>query len=256
MIGRLTLMAATASLIGCASAGTTGAPARAADEPSRASPVTLTRLDDRVWLHTTTVELGGAEIPSHGLVIARGERVLLVDTAWGTDETRSLLRAIESEVGRDPDAAVITHFHDDRAGGVRVLRDRGIAVWATEQTTARLSDDDRAAVAHVVATPLDSSAFAALGVEVFYPGPGHTEDNVVVWDRDRRVLFGGCLVRPGSAQDLGNTADADLSRWAASAHAVAERYATAERVIPAHGDPAGLELLAHTEALARAATAD
>ena len=31
--------------------------------------------------------------------------------------------------------------------------------------------------------------------EPFYPGPGHTEDNIVVYFRKRNLLFGGCLLK-------------------------------------------------------------
>lgn len=264
LLGALSLVA----MAGC-TASTAGRPpasappargsasvATQASEPegqSDAGSVTLTRLTPGVWLHTTTVEWRGVVVPSHGLVVEGESGVLLVDTAWGMEETVRLLEAIEAELGRPPDAAVVTHFHDDRAGGVRMLHDRRIPVFATARTRTRLSEEDANAVEHVLASPVDAAALDAFGVEVFYPGPGHTEDNVVVWLHDHRILFGGCLVRPGSSQDLGNTADADITRWGDSARAVAERYASATQVIPAHGEPASLELLRHTEELARAA---
>src|SRR6185295_3616589 len=71
--------------------------------------------------------------------------------------------------------------------------------------------------------------------EVFYPGPAHTRDNIVVWLPDSRVLFGGCAVRAATS-GLGNVADADLTAYPASIRRVLERYPAAEVVVPGHGD--------------------
>jgi metallo-beta-lactamase class B len=85
--------------------------------------------------------------------------------------------------------------------------------------------------------------------EVFYPGPAHTRDNVVVWLAESRVLFGGCAVRAASDTSVGNVADADVKEWPASIRRVRDRYPTADVVVPGHGDPGGRELLEHTLAL-------
>ena len=50
-------------------------------------------------------------------------------------------------------------------------------------------------------------------IEVYFPGPGHSPDNVVVWFSGKRILFGGCLVPVGM---IGNRADADMGQWAQS----------------------------------------
>ena len=39
-------------------------------------------------------------------------------------------------------------------------------------------------------------------IEAFYPGPGHSPDNIVVWIPEARVLFGGCLVKSAGAKGL------------------------------------------------------
>ena len=89
--------------------------------------------------------------------------------------------------------------------------------------------------------------------EVLYPGPGHTRDNIVVYYPDAKVLFGGCLIRPGGSDNLGNTADADVVHWAEAVRNVAAAFPDAEIVIPSHGPMGGRELLDHTIALAEAA---
>ncbi len=47
---------------------------------------------------------------------------------------------------------------------------------------------------------------------VFFPGAGHTADNVVAYVPARHLLFGVCLIKEAAAKGLGNIADADLSK--------------------------------------------
>lgn len=56
----------------------------------------------------------------------------------------------------------------------------------------------------------------------------------------------GSLVRPGGTESLGNTADADIEKWAESVARVRDRI---DVVVSSHGSPAGPELLDHTIAL-------
>jgi len=83
-------------------------------------------------------------------------------------------------------------------------------------------------------------------VEVFFPGAGHTQDNLVVWVPQHRTLFGGCIVKNAHDRTLGNTADADLREWPASLRRLQTRYGQASLVVPGHGEPGGPELLQHT----------
>jgi glyoxylase-like metal-dependent hydrolase (beta-lactamase superfamily II) len=77
-------------------------------------------------------------------------------------------------------------------------------------------------------------------------GPGHTEDTIVVWLPDVRILFGGDLVRSAASRSLGYTAEANLEAWPASVQALIEAYGDALLIVPGHGAPGGRELLDHT----------
>lgn len=236
------------SLLGCARRHA----ATSVVDATAATTVSLRPLTDGVWLHTsmrTLPEYG--RIPSHGLVVQTGDELLLVDTAWGVEPTRELVAMIRRQFGRLPSAAIVTHAHDDRVGGLPVLRAEGVPVYATRETATRAAAQG-AVIDHVLDAPVDRRALAGADVEVFAPGPAHTPDNVVVWLPARGVLFGGCMIRPAGSTALGNLADADLATWPASALRVAERYAAARVVVPSHGDPGDASLLAHTVDLTHA----
>lgn len=259
-------------LAGCASAP--GRPAPPAGAPPSAAEVTaghptagevppgevrLREVRDGVWVHTATRKIGGGRVfPSNGLVVRDGDGLLLVDTAWGDENTAALLVAVEAQIGLPVRRAVSTHFHDDRTGGVGVLRAAGVETLATP-LTRRLAEGGRQAGAADDVPARDLAGLASPGaavrlgpVEVFYPGPGHTRDNVVVYVPGARVLFGGCAVHEAARRTAGNVADADLDAWAASVERVRDRYPEAEVVAPGHGAPGGPELLDHTVALVEA----
>ena len=88
-------------------------------------------------------------------------------------------------------------------------------------------------------------------IETFYPGEGHTSDNIVVWLPQSKVLFGGCLVKPMNAKDLGNIKEANVDEWPNSIDRVIKQYPKIEVVIPGHGAYGAVELLEYTKTLSR-----
>lgn len=239
---RLLLLAALA--LGCAPRANASAPAPSLDE------VTLTPLTEGVWVHTTWARLASGLFSSSGLLVCSHGVGLLVDTAWNDAQTERLL-ALADARECPVRALVVTHFHNDRMGGIGAVLRRGVATYAYRETVTR------AQLPSWSPTVLDSPGEVRVGnvtAEVFFPGEAHTPDNVVVWLRDARTLFGGCMVRARSWSSLGNVADANLAAWPASARALVERYGSqAAHVVPGHGEPGDASLLSHTLTLAEAA---
>jgi len=222
--------------------------------------VRFARLSDTVWMHTTVqdTETWGP-VRSNGIIVVSATHAVLVDTAWTDDETDTILDWTAEVLGMPITAAVFTHAHQDKMGGVRALRDAGVATYAhplsnkIAPTHGLVPAEFNLAVADdgSIDLPVDLAL-----VDAYYPGPGHTRDNIVVNVRGAGVLFGGCLIRSGGSTSLGNTAEASIPDWAASADNVARRFPDAAIVVPSHGAPAGPELLALTADLARSAHAD
>lgn len=200
-----------------------------------------------VWVHTSYHTFpDGARYASNGLVVREGDGLLLVDTAWGERPTIELLRRIDQVIGLPVRRAVVTHSHADRIGGVDVLEARGVEVFA-HPMTRRLAIEAGSPVPDRVleglASPGDATAMGP--VEVLYPGPAHSPDNLMVWVPDARVLLGGCAMR-GMTWGLGNVEDADLDHWPAAIRIAQRRYRDAQVVVPGHGEIGGPELLTHT----------
>ena len=79
-------------------------------------------------------------------------------------------------------------------------------------------------------------------VQVYYPGPSHSPDNIVVYFPSRKLLFGTCMIIGGDK--VGNTSDADLETWPESVRDLA-RF-DFDVLVPGHGDRLDPGLLDHT----------
>lgn len=212
--------------------------------------VRLVPVSDGVWAHVATHEVGGVLYPSNGFVVRDGAGLLLIETAWGKANTVALLAEIKETIGLPVRRCISTHFHDDRVEGVEVLRSAGIDTYATP-LTRRLAESEGN---EVPALPLEGlseigDAVRFGPVEIFYPGAGHTTDNLVVYLPSHQILIGGCAVFEATRQVPGYLGDANLAAWPESIRSVRERYPEAEVVFPGHGPPGDLDLLAHTIAV-------
>ena len=225
----------------------------------------LRQIADNVWIHTTWFDVPTyGPVLSHGMVVKTDAGTLLIDTAWTDEDTYRLMGLIEEVTGAAPAVTIATHAHNDKMGGMAAANNHtstAAFVQTNEDAPARgLTPALNTILESSINGPLtmqinadDGRLIAQGGVELFYPGPGHTRDNIVAYYAPAKILFGGCLIRPGESKGLGNAADADVANWAGAVRAVAERFPDAEIIVPSHGDIGGRELLDHTIAIAEAA---
>lgn len=237
-------------LLGCKTPSHSPALTSPAVSTAQAADLQVSELRPGVWLHVSWQTFpDGTRVPSNGLIVRDGNHLLLVDTAWGEALTARLLDWIDANLRLPVTRAVVTHSHHDRIGGSAALLSRGIRI-STHPLTRQLASEQGLPIPEALAELAEAGSTARVGpAELFYPGPGHTRDNLMVWLPDSRVLFGGCAVRAASAKGLGNVAHADTAAWPASIQRALERYGSAEVVVPGHGDAGGPELLRHTLSL-------
>ncbi|TGD81617.1 subclass B1 metallo-beta-lactamase [Hymenobacter wooponensis] len=200
-----------------------------------------------VFVHTSYRYLPGtaAPIPANGLVISTTKGAILLDTGWDSDQTLQLLRWVADSLHQRVRMVIVTHAHEDRMGGIAVLRANNIKVVSSQMTSSRATAIKEDAPTPAI-KPFTVIQAGKTRLELFYPGPGHTPDNLVAWLPKQRVLFGGCLVKEMATDTPGNIEDADLKKWPSAVKAVADRYPRARTVVPGHGNWGGPELLTHT----------
>jgi len=236
-----------------------------------AEDLTVRRLRDGVYVVTHSFPWAANCL----VVDVDGDDVLLVDTPYTPEATEQLLQWVEAELGSQRVTAIVTGFHHDNLGGTEALVRRGIPVHGSNETARLLAErgdalrsmtlewlsspelkrfrDVHEALPYVPPTQRFSLqegltlVFGKEQVQVHYPGPSHSPDNVVVYFPDRRVLFGGCAVI--GMDRVGNTSDADLEAWPTAVESL--RQFDAELVIPGHGDRTDPGLIDYTVRLLR-----
>lgn len=238
----LTVVWLCLTLTGCSSPSDTDD----RNEWSISENLTIRTIAHGVWVHTSRQTLSnGDTFPANGLLVRNENELILVDTAWGAALTEDLLNWIDAELKLPVTRAVITHFHADSMGGAAVLAARGIPFIA-HPLTLTLGASEGVPLPESISELEHGNTAHTGNVEVFYPGPGHSRDNLVVWLPEAKIVFGSCAVRSPEFPGQGNTADADVDNWPRAIQQVLERYPDAETVVPGHGEPGGVELLTHT----------
>lgn len=217
------------------------------------------------------------EYRNSNTLVARMEdnSVLILSSPFESVGTQTLVAWVRKQWSPTRIVAVNTHFHMDGTGGNEAFKKLGVETWASALTRdlqreklKKLIEDaaqgyertdlkDRLLRSQVVIADHIFAAeegkvfsFANERVKVFYPGPAHTADNLVVYFPKRHVLFGGCMIKP---RNLGYLGDADVKSWAASARNL-KRF-DAQVVVPGHGPWGGPELVDQTIETAKAAAA-
>ena len=207
--------------------------------------VEIRKVSPCTWTHTSYEMIDGYRIDSNGLLIDCSDSVVLVDTCWNDKKTRTLLQSARDLFHKPIVLAIITHAHSDRIGGIRELLSAGIRVVSTTLIAKDAADAGFPAPTNDLDPTTTELRIGGVRLVTYYPGPGHTKGNIVVWIPKDLVLFGGCLIKSRISGNLGNIADADLKAWGPSVQNLKERYPDAMVVVPGHGQVGGFELLQH-----------
>lgn len=208
----------------------------------------IIKLADNVYQHISYKMVGSyGMVGASGLVVVDGVNAHIIDTPWTVKDTKKLVAWIAAK-NLTLKSAVVTHFHKDASGGLSFLNSLKIETYATSLTNSLLSLAHREKSNHEIT----SETFELLknNLEVFYPGAGHSKDNIVVWLPKSKILFGGCFVKNINSKGLGFTGDASVKDWPQSMQKVIDKYPNIKVVVPGHGMVGGIDLLKHTKELA------
>jgi metallo-beta-lactamase class B len=226
--------------------------ASAAEEKSLGGNVWVSPLTANTWrVRSISPVEGFGDVESNALVIAGAGASVLIDTPVTRPQTEAVLNWAEKDLKKPIAFFIATHWHADRIGGLDAVHDRKAASYALKRTIDLAKQNGKTAPRRELREEQPITQ-AGVKMEVFYPGPGHTSDNLVVWIPSEKLLYGGCFIKGASATDLGNTKESDLEQWKAGVAKVKEKYGAATVVVPGHGDVGGLELLDHTAKLLEA----
>jgi metallo-beta-lactamase class B len=210
----------------------------------------ISHLTDDFYIFTTYNEYKGAQIPSNSMYMVTDKGVVLFDTPWDTTQFQPLLDSIEARHHKPVILCIATHFHDDKTAGLGYYRRKGIKTYTTTLTDewSNLRGKQRA---EFLITKDTAFTVGQYTFQTFYPGHGHTADNIVLWFPNQKILYGGCLIKSTEDDNLGNLADASVKDYATTIKNVMKKCPDPKFVIPGHGDWSSTKSLAHTLMLAK-----
>lgn len=199
--------------------------------------------------------------------------VFLASSPFESVGTETLLTWVKKTLSPKRIVSVNPHFHMDGTGGNEVYRKNGVEIWSSEQTKKLQLEFGKGMIAKVApgydrkelrerilkskvvvadnifpANAGKTFDFSGEKVEVYYPGPAHSPDNVVVYFPKQKLLFGGCMIKP---EDLGYLGDADVKAWSSSARNL--KKFDVQTVVRGHGPWGGPEFIDQTIAVAEKA---
>ncbi len=208
------------------------------------------------------------------VVLASKDEVVLVDTPYEPKATKVLLNWVKSNFNPKKVTAINTGFHVDNLGGNKALIENGITVYGSNQTINMIKEQARDALSgllgllktteyikyynefkgmEIVAPNVVFDINQGLNIiigdftfDIFFPGETYSPDNVVVYIKEKNILFAGCMVRSTSNEELAFLSEGGEKGWKSSLQTLLKRYKDAKLVIPHHGQWGDLELIKHT----------
>jgi metallo-beta-lactamase class B len=207
--------------------------------------ISIRHITENFYVHTSYKNLNNYLYPSNGLFAITDSGAILIDTPWDEDQTQQLVDKIKKDFKKEIILCIVTHSHDDRTAGLDILKKIGIKTYSSILTrNISLEKHEKTAEYYF----LNDTTFTINNVsfQTFYPGEGHTKDNIVIWFPCKKVLFGGCLVKSHDATDLGNIKEANIEQWPNSINNVINHYPKIKHVIPGHQKWGNKKLLSHT----------
>ena len=198
-------------------------------------PLLISKLTNNIYIYTTYNTYNGEKMPANGLYVTTDEGVILIETPWDESQFQPLLDSIESKHHKKVMFSISTHSHEDRTAGIEYYKSKGIKTYSSAITDSisKITGKNRAAFL------FNNDTTFKLGTEVvktYFPGKGHTPDNIVIWFEKQKVLYGGCFIKSSDATDLGNLNDATPDQWLTSVNKVKMKFKSPKYIIPGHDD--------------------
>lgn len=210
----------------------------------------ITHLTGDFYIYTTYSTWQGYRIPAHGMYLITGEGVVLFDTPWDTTQFQPLLDSIKFKHNQQVAMCIATHWHEDRTAGLEYYRQLGIKTYTTHLTDLWSEKNNKKRAEHLI---LSDTVFnvGTYSFETYYPGEGHTADNIIIWFGKEKILYGGCLIKGADTRDLGYLGDANVQEYENTLKRVQEKCPDPNYIIVSHSDWNNTNSLKHSIRLAR-----
>ncbi len=219
--------------------------AQAENEKLKISPLT-----GDFYIYTTYNTYKESQIPANGMYLVTTNGVVMFDTPWDTTQFQALLDSIKLKHNKTVVMCFATHWHSDKTAGLEYYRQQGIKTYTTTLTDelSKKNNKKRAEFLMAKDTVFNTGQYT---FETYYPGEGHTADNIVIWFKKEKILYGGCLIKGADDENLGYLGDANVTAYASTLQKVQKKCRKPKFIIIAHSDWKNINSLKHSLLMAK-----
>ena len=187
------------------------------------------------YVYTTYNTYQENQVPANGMYLVTQQGVVMFDTPWDTTQFQPLLDSIQSRHHAKVILCIATHWHSDKTAGLAYYKHRGIKTYTTALTDSfsNLNNKKRAEFLIHKDTVFHVGQYS---FETYFPGEGHTLDNIVIWFEKEKILYGGCLIKGADAKNLGYTDDGNKTAYVTTLKNVQSKFPNPSFIIIAHSD--------------------
>jgi metallo-beta-lactamase class B len=215
-----------------------------------ATKLKITFLRNDFYVYTTYNTYEGEKLPANGMYFVTKNDVVLFDTPWDTTQFQPLLDSIKQRHNKNVTICLATHWHSDRTEGLAYYKKLGIKTYTTKLTDSLCKANNKKRAEYILQNDTTFN-IENYSFETYYPGEGHTKDNIVVWFKNEKILYGGCLIKAADAENLGYLGDANTKTYAQTLKNVKAKCKNPKFIIISHSDWKNKKSLNHSIKLAK-----
>ena len=210
----------------------------------------ISHLTGDFYIYTTYNTYEGSQIPANGMYLLTNNGVVLFDTPWDTTQFQPLLDSIKLRHNKNVTMCIATHWHSDRTEGLEYYKNKGIKTYTTSLTDELIKKNNKKRAEYLI----EKDTIFTIGqytFETYYPGQGHTADNIVIWFDKEKILYGGCLIKGADAENLGYLGDANVTEYFSTLKKVQQKCPNPKFIIISHSEWDNINSLKHSIKLAK-----
>jgi metallo-beta-lactamase class B len=210
----------------------------------------ISHLTGDFYIYTTYNTYEDDKVPANGMYLVTNNGVVMFDTPWDTTQFQPLLDSIKLRHNKNVILSFATHWHSDKTAGLEYYKQQGIKTYTTALTyeLSKINNKKRAEFLMTTDTVFNVGQYS---FETYYPGQGHTIDNIVIWFKKEKILYGGCLIKGADAESLGYLGDANVKEYEATLKKVQKKCKRPKHIIIAHSDWNNINSLKHSIKMAK-----
>jgi metallo-beta-lactamase class B len=210
----------------------------------------ISHLTGSFYIYTTYNTYQESRVPANGMYVVTDNGVVMFDTPWDTTQFQPLLDSIKLKHNQTVVMCFATHWHSDKTAGLEYYRQQGIKTYTTVFTDELSKQNNKKRAEFLIAkdTVFQVGKFS---FETFYPGQAHTLDNIVIWFKKEKILYGGCLIKGADDKNLGYLDDGNKTAYAATLKNVQAKFRKPKFIIVAHSDWRNINSLKHSIEMAK-----